>query len=111
MIHQGLVYGPKATRHENKGDALTESEWRELPYLIEQPIAILLDTTSNKLIYLLKHIDNQTPQLAIETDYWIKKEGKKEQTNMVVSAYKPYLEDIKARIKGGQLKLIRGHVE
>lgn len=111
MIHQGLVYGPKATRHENKGDALTESEWRELPYLIEQPMAILLDATSNKLIYLLKHIDNQTPQLAIETDYWIKKEGKKEQTNMVVSAYKPYLEDIKARIKGGQLKLIRGHVE
>lgn len=111
MVHQGLIYGPKATRHENKGDAITESEWRQIPNLITRPIAVLLDANSNKLIYLLQGDDKQVPQLAVETDYWTKKEGKKEQTNMIVSAYKPYLEDIKARIKGGQLKLLRGSVE
>lgn len=103
MVRPGLVAGPKATRHLAKGDALTPDEWMQLPLYLRAPKAVLIDTDTGRLIYLLDMPDRDA-QLAVHLDYL--KKG--EVTNMVVSAYHPVLEEIRRRVSNGGLRLLVG---
>lgn len=107
MVRPELVFGPKATRHNQAGDALTHMQWQTLPGLFATAPALLLDTVSGKLVYLLAG-DGRSPQLAVEVDYVLKKP--KTVVNAVVSAYTANDSDIRQRLVIGDLVLLRGSV-
>jgi len=108
MVRPGIVSGPKADRHALEKDALTSEQWENLPELFEQAKALLFDKKSGKPLWLLPG-DGRVPQLAVEVDFVTKKP--KQTVNAVVSAKTYAVEDIKARIKGGEVVLLRGSVE
>ncbi len=108
MVRPGIVSGPKADRHALENDALTSEQWENLPELFEQAKALLFDKKSGKPLWLLPG-DGRVPQLAVEVDFVTKKP--KQTVNAVVSAKTYAVEEIKARIKGGEVVLLRGSVE
>ncbi|MFN3595567.1 MAG: hypothetical protein ACK4TK_12955, partial [Thiobacillaceae bacterium] len=62
MVRPGLVHGPKAKRHEDDGNALTDAQWRDLPALWRRAVALILDMESGKPLWLLPGADGRTPQ-------------------------------------------------
>ncbi len=110
MLRPGLIRGPKATRHERKGDALSEAVWLSLPARLRNPQAVLLDTRSGRLLYLLRSEDERLPQLALALDYKVRK-PRKTIVNLVVSAYRPKIAELKRRLAGGRLVLLQGALE
>jgi Phage Mu protein F like protein len=107
MVRPGLVTGPKAERHLAKGDALTVIDWQNLPDLVVAPKAVLLDTKTGNLIYLLEG-ENSAAQLAIHLDYLTRIDRIAVTTNMVVSAYRPDMSEFARRVASGALKLLLG---
>lgn len=85
-VPDSLIVGKKAQRHQAAGDALLPEDWANLPDMLANPEQILYDTVSGKLIYVAPSGGSETPKLAVEFDYRLKKD--KGQTNMLVSAFK-----------------------
>jgi len=111
LVNPGLVSGPRARRHANAGDALTPSEWLLLPQLLRAPLAVLLDESTGRLIYLLQTGENgRGPQLAVALDYRTRINREARTANAVVSAYKLLQTDILGRLAGGLLSLLLGKV-
>lgn len=108
MIKPGLLRGPKALRHGTAGDALTAEQWAVLPDMFEQAVALMLDTRSGKVVWLLPGADHR-PQLAMEVDFVTKRP--KRETNAVVSAYQVTPVSLKLRLADGGLRLLWGVVE
>ena len=100
MVKPGLLSGPKATRHSNKGDAPAEQEWLSLPKSLRAPMAILKDERTAELIYRLKEVDGSL-HLALDLGY--KRKSNRRLINMVVSAYRPVLSELLGRIANGVL--------
>ncbi|MEW6178218.1 MAG: hypothetical protein AB1588_21260 [Pseudomonadota bacterium] len=71
-------------------------------------MALLLDVKGGKPIYLLRGGERRT-QIAIEVDFVTKKP--RAVTNAAVSAYETKLDDLKERIRRGDLVLLRGGLE
>ncbi|BBU57396.1 phage head morphogenesis protein [Mameliella alba] len=105
MIGPNVIVGKKGLRHEVAGDALEEVDWMRLPQLIAAPDVVLLDERSGRVLFLQLDAD-RLPQLVVALDYV----RKGEVFNLVRSAYRPRLSDIKARIKGGLLTVLQGEV-
>lgn len=105
MVRPGLVFGPKAKRHEAAGDALTPEQWRSLPRLFEQAVAVLLDVRSGKPLWVLPG-DGRAPQLAMEVDFVTDKP--KRTTNVVKSAYGVGVTELRQRLADGRVRLLRG---
>jgi SPP1 gp7 family putative phage head morphogenesis protein len=108
MVRPGLVKGPKATRHERAGDALSQEQWQALPELFEQSTALLVDTQSGKPIWLLPGSDERAPQLAVAIDFMDKT---KQAVNAVVSAYLADVNALRGREDSGQVRVLRGRIE
>ncbi|HWO99182.1 MAG TPA: phage minor head protein [Methylococcus sp.] len=108
LVKPGLILGPKAKRHADAGDALSDSQWDTLPERLLDPIAVLFDRKNGSLIYVLPGED-RAPQLAIRTDVQFKKP--KTTSNLIVSAYRPKMDDLRQRIARGDLELLRGKIE
>lgn len=106
LVRPGLLRGPKARRHAEKGDALTRDDWRALPELFRRPRAVFLDLSSENLIYLLDAGDGAA-QLAMNFQYVRKGDA----FNMVVSAYRVEIGSLRGRLSAGQIALIRGVLE
>lgn len=100
------VVGKKAVRHQLKGDALTPEEWANVPDNISGADCVLLDVKTGNLIYVAATADERQAKITIELNCPLKK--LKSETNMIVSAFKLPLEDIRGAIKGGLLEVIRG---
>lgn len=109
MVRPGLVHGPKARRHQDDGNALAPAQWRGLPALWRQAVALLLDVKSGKPLWLLPGADGRTPQLAMEVDFVTARP--KRTTNAAVSAYTITLPEIKNRLKAGNARLLWGSLE
>lgn len=108
LVKPGLLKGPKAVRHESKGDALSQAEWASLPSRFKNSRAVLLDVESGNLLYLLDGVDGM-PQLAVGLDYRMK--GRKQSiANLVLSAYHPAIEEVRRRIENGRLRILRGNI-
>lgn len=105
-MRPSLLYGPKAKRHLDAGNALTADQWRALPGLFRRAVAVLLDTRSGKVIYLLPGADGRLPQLAVEADFVTRRPRRT--TNVAVSGYLVYPADIRNRTGSGELELIAG---
>lgn len=106
MIGHNVIVGAKARRHEAAGDALREEDWLYLPALFAEPDAVLLDERSGMILFL-RLGDDRVPQLAVALDH---RRRKGATFNLVRSAYRPRLSDIKARIRGGLLTVLQGEV-
>lgn len=105
-VKPGLLVGPKAKRHEAVGDAIAETTWLGLTRQLLQPKAVLFDEKSQRLIYILDQ--DGGAQLAVAIDYPFTVDRKKGVTNMVVSAYRPKLQNILERVVSGALTIILG---
>ena len=110
LVSPGLLRGPKADRHKAKGDHLSDDEWQSLPSALRKPQLVLLDTESGRLIYILGS-EGVTPQLAVRLDYWQRTRGGRKVANMIVSAYRVDMADIRRRIKSGALQFLDGRTE
>lgn len=104
-VSSAPIVGPKATRHAAKGDALSTQVWERLPELLAEPLAVLLDTGSGNLVYVLPDRSARRGQVVVEFDY-LRRESAG--NNVVVSGYRPLLKDITDRVGSGDLVLIRG---
>jgi len=111
MVQPGLLAGPKAKRHNLAGDALTADQWLALPELLRKPKAVLRDSRSGNLIYLLQPDGPRMPQLAVVVDYQMKIARVTVVTNMVVSAYQPTIQSLRGRLAGGLSELLLGVIE
>lgn len=100
-IHDGLLIGTNAARHQLGGEAMTVGEWARLPAGLETPEQILFDTRTGRLIYILATTDERQSRLAIEFDYVLSRGPG--QTNMIVSGAKVPAKAIDTEIKGGLL--------
>ena len=101
-ISEGLIKGTKQARHVKAGDALTATEWQQLPEILSNPDRILFDTRSGHIIYVLNS-DDPAIKLSVEFDY--AKKGIK--TNMVVSTFKQSDSIVEAMIRGGLYEVIK----
>jgi SPP1 gp7 family putative phage head morphogenesis protein len=105
-VSSGPIVGPKARRHEKQGNALPDQVWENLPELMAEPLAVLYDTQSTTLLYVLPDALAKRGQVAVEFDY-----KRKDRTNVVISGYRPQLSDLQARIDNGSLVLMRGELK
>lgn len=109
MVRPGLLRGPKADRHARDGNAIAEAAWRTLPQLWRRPMALLLDLKSGNPIWLLAAADERADMLVLRVDFVTKRP--KKTTNITVSAYAPRLDDIKRRLKDGEVRVLWGSME
>jgi SPP1 gp7 family putative phage head morphogenesis protein len=110
MVRPGLVAGPKARRHEAARDALSDTDWQQLPQAWARGAqALLLDVRTGKLLWLLRGQAGRPAQLAMEVDFV--QQRPKRTTNAVRSAYRVDSADLRGRIAGGQMRLLWGSVE
>lgn len=110
MVNPGLLVGPKATRHDYAGDALLPEDWLALPQLLRRPTAVLIDSRTGRLIFVLRPTNGQAPQLALALDYRTRIRRETVLTNSVVSAYRPLTMTLLQRIASGGLLLLLGGV-
>jgi hypothetical protein len=104
-VQDKLLVGKKAQRHDAAGDALTDEEWLGLFDTLANPLQVLYDVNTGKLLYVLPAADGRAQKLAVEFDFQVKKrEGT---LNMIVSAFKPLLEKIEGAIVGGLLQVVK----
>jgi SPP1 gp7 family putative phage head morphogenesis protein len=99
------IVGPKARRHEAKGDALPAQTWEQLPELLTEPLAVLYDTVHGTLLYVLPEASARRGQIAVELDFERRDEARR---NTIVSAYRPLLKDLNDRVRRGDLRLVSG---
>jgi len=99
------IVGPKAKRHEKKGDALPAQTWEQLPELLVEPLAVLYDTVHGTLLYVLPEASARRGQVAVEFDFERREQA---QRNTIVSAYRPLLKDLSDRVRRGDLRLVSG---
>lgn len=109
QVRPGLLAGPKATRHEAAGNALSPNDWVQLSERLRKPLAVLLDKKSGNLLYILSAQEGQS-QIAVSLDYRVKGENGSLTTNMVVSAYRPVIAEVLRRLSNDTLELILGEV-
>jgi len=109
MLRPGLIQGPKARRHAQKGDALPEDLWLSLPRRLRKPQAVLLDRKTGNLLFYLGD-GNRPGQIAVVLDYFTRKPSK-DVTNMIVSAYVPNLQEVRRRLASGKLEILSGSLE
>lgn len=107
-ISSGVINGPKAIRHGDRGDAIPVSVWENLPEMLVDPLAVLYDTKKGTLLYVLPEASARRPQLAVEFEFQRRDRAGK---NMIVSGYRPLLLHIEQRRKSGDLILVRGSLK
>ncbi|PWE28978.1 hypothetical protein C4N9_09165 [Pararhodobacter marinus] len=107
-MRPGVLRGPKATRHEAAGDALTPEQWEALPRLLRNPAAVFVDNRTGSLVYVLKDARDARPQLAVRIDYTLRQNRETRVLNAIVSAYRANPSSLAARLAGGVLELIFG---
>jgi hypothetical protein len=104
-IQDNVIVGSDVQRHNSTGDALTDDEWRGLFDALADPLRVLYDTNSGKLLYVLPAEDGRAQKLAVEFDFQIKRRDGT--LNMIVSAFRPLLDKIEGGIVGGLLEVVK----
>lgn len=107
LLEDRMIAGPKAQRHETKGDALTREEWLMLPTLLARPVAVLYRTDRGTLLYVMEALDasGRRIKLAVEAARITRNADPAE---VVRTAFKVKPEDLTGDVKNGKLLLVRG---
>jgi hypothetical protein len=105
-VSSSTINGPKAVRHAKDGDALPVQMWAKLPEMMAEPLAVLYDENKKTMLYVLPEMSAKRGQLVVEFDF-----QRKDQRNMLVSAYRPLLVNLLNRIENKTLTLMRGELE
>ena len=108
-IRPGIVKGPKARRHEARGDGLRDTDWQLVPAMLRSPRAILRDERTGRFLFLAPATDG-TAQLALDLDYSLRVERETRRVTTIVSAYLAREEGLSGRLRGGLLTLIFGAI-
>lgn len=105
-ISDRLIVGKKAERHGAAEDALTESEWRNLPKSVLESEAVLYDRTDGKLLYVASaEKDPLTMKVVVESNVYVQK--LKKTINEAVSVFKM---DRQALQDKRRYELVRGKI-
>lgn len=73
VVHDRLIVGKKAARHEAAGDALSADEWARLPEAVADPEAVLYDTDTGSLIYVMPSAgDPRRTKVVVAPEFWDK---------------------------------------
>jgi len=105
-ISDRLIVGRKAKRHGAAGNALTESEWRNLPKSVLEAEAVLYDRTDRKLLYVAPaEKDPLTMKIVVESNVYVQK--LKKTINEAVSVFKM---DRQALQDKRRYELVRGKI-
>jgi len=72
-LQDRLVVGRKARRHKDAGNALSESEWKNLAALMRKNRVVLFDNDTGHLLYILPSEGSKKIKIVVEPDYWDKK--------------------------------------
>jgi hypothetical protein len=109
-IPDRLMVGAKATRHQTKGDALSKEEWKALPSLLQHSRAVLYEVDQGNLLYVMDSLeDPRVQKIVVQPDFMTKKP--KTRINMARAGFKLSVEDLRAGIKGGSYRVVRGSLE
>ena len=103
-IREGLIRGTKQTRHDQAGDGLTVSEWRQLTRVIDAPEQVLFDHRTGKILYLYAAEDSHEIKLSVEFDVSKKSQPTR---NQIVSGFKQTRSTIDEMIRGRLYEVIR----
>lgn len=106
-VEDSRVIGKKAKRHEGKGDALSEGDWRALSANLRRPKAVLLDKHNQTLLYVLAPQGVQAQRVVVAPAYTVKGE----ESASLRTAYWASLADIRGNVAGGQLELLDGSLD
>lgn len=87
VIGDKIIAGAKAARHEAAGDALTESEWKNLPAGVLSAERVLYDKTDGNILFVMPSEDDpKNIKVTIKTDFYEKK--LKQKINSTRSVFK-----------------------
>jgi len=111
VVDPGILSGPKALRHLKSENALSQEDWLSVPNGLRKPRAVLLDTKTGNLIFVIEQ-DASSPQLAVKMAYYVKRPDRKgmDLYNGVISAYRVTIANIEGRVKGKELVLLAGRL-
>lgn len=72
-IEDRLIVGKKAGRHQDQGNALSDAEWRNLARLLSEPEAVLYDTETGNLLYVLPSTGGRAIKTVVAPNFTAKK--------------------------------------
>jgi len=72
-LQDRLVVGRKARRHQDAGNALSESEWKGLAASMRKNRVVLFDNDTGHLLYILPSESYKKIKIVVEPNYWDKK--------------------------------------
>lgn len=102
VLEDRLIVGKKGVRHAEAGNALDETEWRQLPTLMARPEQVLWDIPNQSLLFILPALVKNNP------DDVIKVAIKSQNSFMeVVSAFKVQPTAIVSNLAGGIYEKVR----
>lgn len=108
-LEDRLIAGPKAGRHETKGDALTRDEWLKLPVLLARPAAVLYQVDRGTLLYVMDALDASGRKIKVAVEAARVEKGI-EPAEMVRTAFKVQRKNLEIDLANGKLELVRGRL-
>ena len=109
--HSGLIYlrdallvGPKFERHRRAGNALTPSEFKQLPAWLAAPDAVYRQTDNNNLVYIKNAGDGQLIKVVVRAN---RQAYAKQGIDDVVTAFKVEASDVSSGVADGLYVQIR----
>lgn len=107
VVNSGIINGGKADRHEKSGNAIPLDIWGELPEMLANPLAVLYDTVTEKLLYVMAGGQDKRTKIVVRFDFATKGVTR----NMIVSGYQPFAKDLRDRINNNTLLQLLGSVD
>jgi hypothetical protein len=108
-LEDRLIAGPKAGRHETKGDALIRDEWLKLPVLLARPAAVLYQVDRGTLLYVMDALDASGRKIKVAVEAARVEKGI-EPAEMVRTAFKVQRKNLEIDLANGKLELVRGRL-
>jgi hypothetical protein len=104
-VPDSLLVAKQVERADATGAALSGDEWRGLFDALSEPLQVLYDVKTGRLLYVLQATDDQAQKLVVEFGFQVKKRAGA--LNKVVAAFRPVQEKIEEGIAGGLLQVVK----
>jgi SPP1 gp7 family putative phage head morphogenesis protein len=86
VINEKNVLHADSKKHQDKGIALNQTEYQQLPKMLAQPQAVLWDNKHNNLLFIYPSENNNKIKMVVNAPYGIKKLNDK--LDVLINAYK-----------------------
>ncbi|OTG87692.1 phage head morphogenesis protein [Acinetobacter sp. ANC 4558] len=102
IIDDRLLIGKKAKRHQESDNALSMSEWQELPLLVAQPLHVLWDAKNESILWITSSLNTNNHQEVIKLAV-----RPMNGVMQIVSVFKVSLNSILGNVKSGLYETIQ----